>query len=77
MSMSTDTPSEASAGSPPADAATVEERAWVRHADSMKKIRLNLLKQMLKHDVRDSVETIIEGTDAGPTICWIHSSWPR
>jgi thioesterase domain-containing protein len=73
MSMSTDTPSGTSAGSPPAGAATVDDRAWARHAESMKRIRLNLLKQLLKHDVRDSVETIIEGTDSGPTICWIHS----
>jgi thioesterase domain-containing protein len=73
MSMSTDTPSEALAGSPPAGAATAEDRARAQHKERMTKVRLNLLKQMLKHDVRDSVETIIEGTDGGPTICWIHS----
>jgi thioesterase domain-containing protein len=73
MSMSMDTPSEASAGSPPAGAATTDERAWAQHTESMKKVRLNLLKQLLKHDIRNSVETIIEGVDSGQTICWIHS----
>lgn len=73
MIMSTDTSSEVSASSPATRVATNEERAWTDHKEGMKKVRLNLLKQMLKHDVRNSVETIIEGADASQAICWIHS----
>ena len=46
---------------------------WSAHRERMKRIRLDLLKQLLKRSVKNSVETIIEGTEQGPTICFIHS----
>ena len=46
---------------------------WAAHRERMKRIRLDLLKQLLKRSVKNSVETIIEGTEKGPTVCFIHS----
>lgn len=46
---------------------------WAAHKERMKRVRLDLLKQLLKRSVKNSVETIIEGTEKGPTICFIHS----
>jgi thioesterase domain-containing protein len=46
---------------------------WAAHKERMKRVRLDLLKQLLKRSVKNSVETIIDGTEKGPTICFIHS----
>src|SRR5215469_12397098 len=50
-----------------------DDADWAMHRARMKRVRLELLKQLLKRAVKDSVETIIEGEGNGPTLCFIHS----
>ena len=50
-----------------------DDADWAAHQVRMKRVRLELLKQLLKRAVKDSVETIIEGEGSGPTLCFIHS----
>ena len=56
-----------------AAASSASTADWEAHKDRMKRIRLNLLKQLLRRSTENSVETIIEGSEKGPTICFIHS----